>query len=282
MMREGALRRVGGTPPTQERLQSIRPTYVDAAAFAAIVIIAMGACWTLSASFLIAEFAIYGSSLAYLWVRSAAVRDVLEARFLVKATLFCAIFYTYVGVRYEGWTGPSAFPLVFGVPVEQALWGALVIPLSIAVNQRFFAIRKEKPPLPYTRVLVYLLFTLGLAVALLPQLRGVMDGFVYLKIGLILYPPIFILALKLERAFWRELFLTGIVFLCVHLGFEMLAMQYGYWEFGGEYVGWINVFNNPLPVEEVLLIIALSSPCVVAVHALRCNWKGIARPGHPR
>jgi hypothetical protein len=266
------------SPPASELHSSSSRTLADAGLVASTILVAGILSWTLGASFLVAEIIIYGPPLAYLCTRSATVREAIDMRFAVKAIAFCAIFYTYVGVRHEGWTGPSALPLVFGVPIEQALWGALVIPLSIAVNQHFFAMPTSKPPLHGSRTLVYSLFVGGLAIALIPPLRNLMDGYAYLKIGLVIYPLIFLLALRLDRSLLRELLLTAFVFFCIHLGFELLAMHQGYWGYRGEYVGWVSVAGSRFPLEELVFIIILSSPCVVAVHALRYNWKGVARP----
>jgi hypothetical protein len=238
-------------------------------------------CLMTKASFLAAELLVYAPPLVYLVARSEVVRGSLDLRFLAKATVFCAIFYTYVGVRYNGWTSPSALPRPLGVPVEQALWGAMVIPLSVAVNQRFFAKRRDGRPLARSRTLVYSLFLIGLAIAVIPPLRSLMDGFVYLKIGLIIYPLVFALAFRLGRSIWLEIVLTGLVFFIVHTGFELLAMRRDYWGFRGDYVGWVSLFHERIPLEELVFILALSSPCVVAVNALRCNWKQIPTRGRP-
>lgn len=255
---------------------------LDALILLGMVAGAFTVCWILPTPFWVAEFAVYAPPLIYLFARFESVRNALDVSFLTKAIVFCAVFYTYVGIRYEGWTAPSAFPTLLGVPVEQAMWGALVIPLSIALAQRFFASPLVRPPPPLTRLLVYALFATGLAVALIPPLRSLMDGYVYLKIGLVLYPVIFLLAIWLGRPLLRELVLTGLVFFALHLGFELLAMHHGYWGFQGDYVGRLQLAGYKIPLEEFVFIILLSSPTVVAVHALRFGWKGLPTPARPR
>ncbi|HEX6152309.1 MAG TPA: hypothetical protein VFZ19_02200 [Solirubrobacterales bacterium] len=255
---------------------------LDAIALSGIVGLAFALCWAFPTPFWIAELTVYGIPLTYLLARSESVRAALDLRFLAKAIVFCAVFYTYVGLRYEGWTAPSQFPTIFGVPIEQAAWGALVIPLSIAVAQRFFASPLVGAPLPRTRQIIYVLFVLGLALAVIPPLRNLMAGYVYLKIGLVLYPVIFLLAIRLGRPFIRELFLTGLIFFALHLCFEMLAMHHGYWGFQGEYIGWVQIPGYRIPIEELVFILALSSPTAVAVHGLRSGWKGLPTPLRPR
>lgn len=254
---------------------------VDALVLLATVGLAIAACWVFPTPFWVAEIAVYAPPLAYLVVRFEPVRSALDARFLTKMIVFCAVFYTFVGIRYEGWTGPSAFPTLLGVPIEQAAWGALVIPLSIAVAQRFFASAQLRPPPHRTRQIVYILFATGLALALIPPLRSLMDGYVYLKIGVVLYPVIFVLAIRLGRPFLRELIFTGTIFFALHLCFELLAMHHGYWGFDGEYIGWIQLPGYRIPLEELVFILALSSPTAVAVHALRFGWKGLPTPPRP-
>jgi len=253
----------------------------DALLLLAMTGVTFAICWILPTPFWIAEIAVYAPPLAYLIVRFEAVRASLDPRFLAKAITFCAVFYTYVGIQYQGWTGPSALPPLLGVPIEQATWGALVIPLSIAVAQRFFASPLIGSPLRQTRLIVYGLFVTGLALALIPSLRALMDGYVYLKIGLVLYPVIFLLALRLGRHLLHELVFTALTFFVLHLGFELLAMHHGYWGFHGEYVGWVQLAGYRIPLEELVFILLLSSPTAVAVHALRFGWKGLPTPPRP-
>jgi hypothetical protein len=234
-------------------------------------------CWEYATPFWLAEVVVFGVPLLYLVWSSPAARAGLEPAFLVKAIVFCVVFFNYVGLRYQGWTAPSLMPLVFGVPVEQALWCVLAIPLVVALHQRFFAVPLDISPRKGVRPLVYGLFAGGLTVAVLPPLRAMMDGYVYLKIGLLIYPLIGILALRLGRDAWRGILGITAVFLVLNSAFEALALHYGFWSFSGQYVGWIELLGLRLPVEEAVFIITLCAPGIVVVHALRDNWKGIIR-----
>lgn len=272
---------------SQPQASATRFSLSDASVFDGLVLLGMAlfaltACWIFPIPFWIAELAVFAPPLVYLAVKFESVRAALDATFLTKAIVFCAVFYVSIGIRYGGWTGPSAFPTVFGVPIEQVLWAALVIPLSIAFAQRFFASPLAHAPPPYTRQVVYGLFAAGMALALIPPLRSLADGYVYLKLGLVLYPVIFFLAIPLGHRFLRELLFTGVVFFALHLGFELIALHHGYWAFQGEYIGWLHLFNHRIPLEELVFILALASPTAVAVHGLRFGWKGLPTPPRPQ
>lgn len=254
-------------------------TATDALALTAIALAALALCWTAGAPFWLADVLIFVPPLAYLCLTHPPARAVIHLRFVVKAVVFCVVFFAFIGIRYGGWTAPSVLPRLFDtVPIEQVLWCVLAIPLTLAVNQRFFATNVQVPRSSWNRPLVQALFLGGLALAVIPPLRALMQGHVYLKIGLVIYPLLLVLAIRLHRGLARELIGTGIVFAIFNLGFELLAMKHGYWGYSGEYVGWVTVAGYRFPIEELLFIVLLSSPGIVAVHAMRWNWKGLRSP----
>lgn len=268
-------------PMLRASLRALPRRYLDAGVLLAVWGAGFCICWVLAAPFWLADITVYGIPLAYLWITSPPVRAVLEPTFMLKAVVFCIVFFNYVGLRYEGWTAPSAMPLLFGVPTEQALWCVLAIPLVIGLHQRFFASPPRKPPLRGVRPLVYLLFVGGLALAFIPPLRVLMDGHVYLKIGLVIYPLIFVMTLGLGRSVLRGICGIAAVFFALNACFEALALHGKYWSFHGQYVAWVELFGQRVPLEEIVFIITFCAPGIVAVHALRDNWKGMIRPPHP-
>jgi hypothetical protein len=234
-------------------------------------------CWVAAVPWIVANPLILGVPLVYLLYRHAALRRRVRWTFIAKYVVFVSVFFDYLCVRYGGWGGSSSLPtLPGGVNVEQIVWTGLIIPLAIVVNEAFFATNRPAALRRYPRTILSVMFFAGFAFALVPPLRGVFEDYVYLKIGLCLYPIVFGLALTVNVAVWRELLIAIGVFGAFNLAFELLALQLGYWTFDGVYVGFVDVAGYRFPVEELVFLVLLCAPAVIATYSLYKNWKGLA------
>jgi len=202
----------------------------------------------------------------------------MDRAFILRYVLFGIAFFDYLGIRYDAWSSPSDFPLLPGdVPLEHVMWCGFMIVLILAVNQHFFSTSVTVPPAPRNRLIVKAVMFGGLVVALLPPAHPLIADYVYLKIGLFLYPVVLFLALRTNRALARELALTLMVFVPFNLAFEVLAIHNGYWSFSGVYLGWVAFAGQRFPIEELVFTVLLLAPAIVATHALRANWRAAGR-----
>jgi hypothetical protein len=220
--------------------------------------------------------------LVYILLRAPQVRTMIRWKFVLRFVLFITVFFDYLCVKYEAWGGTSLFPTIAGVNLEQVTWTALIILLALAVNEYFFSRQGAEPPSTVTRPILMAYFFSGLVIALVPPFNAWLADYTYLKIGLLLYPIMFVLVALVIPSVLREVFLTGLVMSAFMLGFELLALHNGFWTFPGEYVGEVEILGYAFPVEEFVFMVCLCSAGVVATYALYKNWKSMATPfRHP-
>jgi hypothetical protein len=248
-----------------------------------IWVVAVGAIlWSVDAAWMIANVLLMAVPLAYILLRAPQVRTMIRWKFVARFVLFITVFFDYLCVKYEAWAGPSLFPTIGGVNLEQITWAAFLIPLTIAVNEYFFSRQGSEPPSTVTRPVLMTYFFVGFVIALVPPLHAWLASYTYIKIGLLLYPVMFALSAVFIPSVLREVFLTGLVMAIFNLGFELLALHGGFWTFPGEYVGEVTIFGYTFPTEEFIFMVCFCSAGVVATYALYKNWKSMASPFHRR
>ncbi len=238
--------------------------------------LSIAAAWLARIPWIVANPLILGVPLTLLVAGFPEARARLRLSFVVRYVVFVVVFFDYLCVRYGGWGGASAVPsLPGGVSVEQVTWTALFIPLALMTNEVFFSRPTAAVPRGYTRPILIGLFFGGFAVALVPPLHALVTGEVYLEIGLILYPPVFALALLVDRSIWREALGIACVFGVFNLAFELLALHLRYWTFEGRYLATVTLAGYRFPVEELTFLILLCAPAVVVTYSIYKNWKGM-------
>ncbi len=251
------------------------------ASFLVIWVLAVGAgLWLVDAAWMIANVLLMAVPLAYILLRAPQVRMMIRWKFVARFVLFITVFFDYLCVKYDAWAGPSMFPTIAGVNLEQITWAAFLIPLTIAVNEYFFSRQSSEPPSTVTRPILMTYFFAGFAIALIPPLHGWLADYTYIKIGLLLYPIMFILAATVIPSVLREVLFTGLVMFMFNLGFEILALHGGFWTFPGEYIGEVTILGYSFPTEEFIFMLCFCSAGVVATYALYKNWKSMASPFH--
>jgi hypothetical protein len=247
----------------------------DLAAVGAWWIASIGVCWLTGVPWIVANVLVLGVPLAYLLHRSAGVRAALRWTFVGKYVAFVTVFFNYLCVRFGGWGGDSVLPTVAGVNVEQVSWTFLFIALAIACNEAFFVGPGARRTRRYPRTILTIMFFGGFVIALTPPLRELMSGHVYLKVGIGLYPIALLLALTVNVRVIPELVRIMVLFGALNLPFELLALEHDYWTFPGEYIGWVDIAGYRFPVEELVFLVLLCAPAVVATYSLYKNWKGL-------
>jgi hypothetical protein len=254
---------------------------VDASILVTWVVTVGVILWLLDAAWMVANILLMAAPLAYILLRAPQVRTMIRWKFVARFVLFITVFFDYLCVKYDAWAGPSMFPRIEGVNLEQITWAAFLIPLTIAVNEYFFSRQGPEHPSTVTRPILMTYFFAGFAVALVPGLNAWLADYTYIKIGLLLYPIMFVLVAVFIPSVLREVFLTGLVMAFFNLGFEMLALHGGFWTFPGEYIGEVTIFGYAFPTEEFIFMLCFCSAGVVATYALYKNWKSMASPFLP-
>lgn len=255
---------------------------VDATLLITWVVAVGTTLWLLDAAWIVANVLLMAVPLAYILLRAPEVREMIRWKFVARFVLFITVFFDYLCVKYDAWSGPSLFPTIGGVNLEQITWAAFLIPLTIAVNEYFFSRQGSEPPSTVTRPILMTYFFAGFAIALVPPLHYWLVDYTYLKIGLILYPIMFILVSLFIPTVLREVLLTGLVMAVFNLGFELLALHGGYWTFPGEYVSEVTILGYSFPTEEFIFMVCFCSAGVVATYALYKNWKSMVSPFNSR
>ncbi len=267
-----------GDVPSSPKVAIATSRSIEAVLLVSWAILTGAALWLVDATWMVANLLLLGAPLALLLVRSAQAKAMIRWSFVAKYVLFITVFFNYLCVTYEAWAGPTLFPTIAKVNLEQVTWTALVIALTLAVNEHFFSRPAPLPPSRMTRPILSAIFFAGFAIALVPALRGGFESYTYLKIGLLLYPVVFFLVAVVVRPALREVVLTGVVMGLFNLGFELLALHNGFWTFPGEYIGKVEVLGYAFPVEEMVFLVCLCSAGVVATYALYKNWKSMSTP----
>jgi len=246
---------------------------VDASFLVAWTVAVGSILWLLDATWMIANGLLLAAPLAYILLRAPQVETMIRWSFVARFVLFITVFFDYLCVKYEAWAGSSLVPTVDGVNLEQVTWTALIIPLTLAVNEYFFSRPGSEPPSTVTRPILMAYFFSGFVMALVPPLHGWLADYTYLKVGLLLYPTIFALVAIVIPSVLREVFLTGLVMAVFNFGFELLALNNGFWTFPGTYIGKVEIFGYAFPTEEFVFLVCLCSAGVVATYLLYKNWK---------
>jgi hypothetical protein len=258
-------------PPVIPKLR----TLLDASVLVAWTLSMGSLLWALDATWMIANVLLLGAPLAYILLRVPQSGVMIRWTFVARFVLFIIVFFDFLCVKYGAWAGPSLFPTLGGVNVEQVAWTALIIPLTLVVNEYFFSRQGNEPPSAIARPILMALILSGLAIALIPPLQGWLVDYTYLKIGLFLYPAMFLLVATVLPSVLREVLLTGLVMAAFNLAFELLALHNGFWTFPGVYVGEIKIFGYGFPIEEFTFLVCFCSAGVVATYALYKNWKSM-------
>jgi hypothetical protein len=233
--------------------------------------------WWSGAPWWWANLLLLGAPTAYLFVRVPEARAAVRPWFVVKYTLYVSVFFNYLCVRYGAWAGPTSFPhLPGGVVVEQVVWCMLMILSVIAVHCAFFERGHQALPVRWPRTVLSLFFFAGFAIALVPAFQRPLRDYVYLKVGLVLYPLIFVVTALVGVGLLRALAPTMLVWAAFNFAFELLALHNGFWTFPGQYVGWVHVGDLRFPVEEAIFMVLLVAPAILATNSVYLNWKAAA------
>jgi hypothetical protein len=217
---------------------------------------------------------VLGWPLLYLWTTSPKVRQRLDWRFSLFLSVFGVIF-TSLARRTSAWASNSLFP--FAIPgqvtVEELQWILLYFPLALAINERFFPAADFGKPTRLAPCYVIAGFWIGLILSPLPQTVELLGSFSYWKIGAALYFPTISMAIWIRPSVVRELIWSCVTTGPLHLGFEALALENDYWTFPGRYLGRLPLGRHWFPLEELIFLILLSGPSLVAAYAIYQNWR---------
>jgi hypothetical protein len=236
--------------------------------------------WVLALPWLAANLVLLGLPLAYGWARSPQARPRVRAKFTMLLAVFGIFVFDYLCERYGAWSGTTVLPFRFpgGVSLEEVTWIALFVPLVLLTNEQLRGRRRLARPQPLARTLLKAGFYVGLVFVLIPPLQAPLATHTYLKVGLVLQLPVIVAAVAIDRGVVGELLVTGVLAGTYNLAFEVLALRRGYWNFPGDsgsYIGWVTVLGASFPSEELLCMVVLGAPSIVATYAIYKNWKRI-------
>jgi hypothetical protein len=177
------------------------------------------------------------------------------------------------------WYVPSVFEIrILGVfPLEEIAWSFLFFYLILAVYNAIYRKNfdstissKNNLHLLWISVISGLLF---FAILVFEKQWLVMNHFYpWMLFGVMVLPPAVVVGFR-PYVLKRTLLLAvafGVFFL---LFYEYSALKTGQWMFGGDYVGWIRLFDVRFPLEE-LLFAFLAVPGAVAMYEFFSDGKG--------
>ena len=192
----------------------------------------------------IANFLLLLLPAGYLLARSTRARHMISAVFVTKFVLFALVFFDYLCRRFGGWAGPTVFPFSLqGVLIEEVLWMGFYIPFVLTINEHFFA-SNDVGNAPQDRThshFGHVLYRLGRGAD--PPRPHVLLDLHLSEVGVILYPPVFAMAIAVNWKVVRELLLTGMVTGIVCLVWEIIGLRNGFWHFPGTYIGHVSILG---------------------------------------
>lgn len=249
----------------------------DAAVLLTIFVIGTAWCWQFRQPWVVANVLLLGLPLAYLLLVSQKARTSVKPKFTALFIVLAIVGFDFMCEQFGGWSGPTVFPfkLPGGVTLEEVQWIIFYFPLTMSLNEHFFATQVKTPPNRIAKRVLKSFFYIALLAAVLCALLFEEIPFVYLWVGLILQPTFILFGIWVNRWIIREVLWIGIVTGFLNLIFEFLALRNNYWNFPGTYIGDVRMFGFEFPVEELLFLIIFSGPSIVATYAIYKNWKQI-------
>jgi len=218
-------------------------------------------------SYLESVFFFLGLPVLYLSVRASKICIVKTAIFAAIFSLPLSLIIDHIITADAGWYVPvSAFRIGI-VPIEDLLFGFLSV-WSFTLIYEYFIDRNESTLFwPEMRVLIKLVATalilFGILYILRPTLLDVPYAFLTLC-AFFLLAPLIAISLRFPRLV-KKYIPVGVYFFFVSLCWELAALYVGQWVYPGlHYVGWVQLFDFRLPIEEFVFFWFVYAPAILA------------------
>lgn len=203
----------------------------------------------------------YGPLAVYLSIRTPGG--------ITRAALFSALlmlpgglFGDYLAVSDNAWHVPTVFPFrLFGaVPVEDLVWGVLSLYVIVIYFEHFFDKGKHTVRDPYLKYLAYIVGIASLVfttiIVMRPELLRI--PYVYLVLGILTGIAPIAAILRVHHSIVIRFLKTMPYFVGLFFVNELTALMLGHWSFpGNHFIGWVTILGQSLPLEELVLFVAL-------------------------
>ncbi len=165
----------------------------------------------------------------------------------------------------DSWDVQSSFPRLLGIaPVENMLYGFINIIYPITFYEFFYDGDNNRKISQRWKVLLLLYLTLFIGTFTLYYIKPGILRFDYYMLGIIIFPPIFILLGLYKRHIIKRLILPAIVFGLMFLFHEALSMYLGHWWWPGEYLIPLNIYGHTYPLDDIIIWMFLSNIAVIS------------------
>lgn len=222
-------------------------------------------------NFLVSTVLFFGLPAIWLSVRlPSRVPKVLL--FAALLAIPVSIMVDYVGIINGAWYVPEtifSFRLFGSVPVEDVLWGFLLVYNPIMFYCNFFESGNHR--LLHKRMWFPVMFNILAALFLVfsvhvfPEVLSLQ--YAYLWIGtIILGVPLVLFIFRYPR-YSKPFFKIGLYFFALGLLFELVSLKLGHWIFPGEgFVGWVHLMGQSMPIEEFIFWFVICSSATLAYY----------------
>lgn len=211
----------------------------------------------------------FGIPSLYLSIRSwSKTKKVGLFSFLISAPI--ALIFILLIFGDNAWFVPKSVlqnRLLGLVTLEDFVWMFLCTYVILIFYEHFFDKQFDKKTSSRVRNLLYALYGITFIFVTLFLITGsllVIPYSYFLLCVLFWIIPISAFLIKYPE-YIKNFAKVALFFFYLHLLFELMGLQMGYWVFSGaHYIGWISIFGFNIPLEEFLFVILFGglAPCV--------------------
>ncbi|MBI2545235.1 MAG: hypothetical protein HYW22_01375 [Candidatus Aenigmarchaeota archaeon] len=186
--------------------------------------------------------------------------------FVLPFGLVGSLLVEYFAEYNKAWvTSSSTLKLLTYVPLESIIWGLGYGAIVLTVYKIFLDFKHHPAANNYNyNWLIILSFCAFLALGIWIFLGPPEIDYAYAKFfGL---PTVLILLYVIHKKpnLGPKFLELSIIFLMFSIIYEIIALKLGFWWFPGQYYTLVNIAGVGIPIEEVVLWIALGAPLVAA------------------
>lgn len=183
-------------------------------------------------------------------------KEILTFSLRVGTLIFIAFYFANV---FGLWNVPSKLPRLGTETIEEAIFAFLWPIMIVGVDYLFF--NKTKPQgqklLSKKLLIILAVFLIGL-----PFWNQIEIPYAYF-VFMILTVATILVGMRGRFFTMKEWVGITVTFFILHLIWEIVSLKLGLWEFNGQYIGFLNMFDVSIPIEEFVAWIILGAPLIM-------------------
>lgn len=183
---------------------------------------------------------------------------------------FSLDFLAIVNNAWADGDGQLVFGHIFGVvPIDHMIWFFFWAFIIIVFYEHFLETENTSRLSSHLKLaaLPAVLVALGIPIVYLFHPSALQFGYAYLVLGSAAVLPLVVVALKKPRLAVKFLKIAPFFFF-LFMAFELTALYLDQWSFPGQYLGYVQILDFSIPLEEFFFWIVVSSMVVLSDYEL--------------